>query len=50
MTPQEQEQLVEDLERSLDRLQSLYNQYFMGIEKVEPLVQRKAGGVPTPDG
>ncbi len=42
MTPQEQEQLVEDLERSLDRLQALYNQYFMGIEKVEPLVQRKA--------
>ncbi|MFO8073843.1 MAG: MXAN_5187 C-terminal domain-containing protein [Polyangia bacterium] len=42
MTPQEQEQLVEDLEQSLDRLQALYNQYFMGIEKIEPLVQRKA--------
>lgn len=41
MTPDEQEKLVQDLETSLDRLQALYNQYFMGIERIEPTVQRK---------
>jgi len=41
MTPEEQERTVGDLEIALDRLQALYNQYFMGIEKLEPLVQRK---------
>jgi hypothetical protein len=41
MTPEEQERLVGDLETALDRLQALYNQFFMGIEKLEPTVQRK---------
>ncbi|HUT78996.1 MAG TPA: MXAN_5187 C-terminal domain-containing protein [Polyangia bacterium] len=41
MTPDEQERLVADLETALDRLQALYNQFFMGIEKLEPTVQRK---------
>ena len=41
MTPEEQEQIVGELEIALDRLQALYNQYFMGIEKLEPMVQRK---------
>jgi len=41
MTPEEQESMVQDLETSLDRLQALYNQYFMGIERLEPTVQRK---------
>jgi hypothetical protein len=41
MTPDEQERIVGELEIALDRLQALYNQYFMGIEKIEPTVQRK---------
>jgi hypothetical protein len=41
MTPDEQEKLVADLETALERLQALYNQFFMGIEKLEPAVQRK---------
>jgi hypothetical protein len=41
MTPDEQDKMVQDLETSLDRLQALYNQYFMGIERLEPTVQRK---------
>jgi hypothetical protein len=41
MTPDEQERLVADLETALDRLQAVYNQFFMGIEKLEPTVQRK---------
>ena len=32
---------IADLERSLERLHALYNQYFMGIEKLEPIVPRK---------
>ncbi len=34
------EQAVSDLELSLDRLSALYNQYFIGIEKTEPTIQR----------
>jgi hypothetical protein len=41
MTPEEQETMVQELETALDRLQALYNQYFMGIERLEPTVQRK---------
>jgi len=35
------EKLVGDLEIAVDRLRSLYEQYFMGIEKLEPTVPRK---------
>jgi hypothetical protein len=35
------ERLVAELELGVDRLRSLYEQYFMGIEKLEPLVPRK---------
>jgi hypothetical protein len=41
MTPEEQEILIDELEKDIDRLHALYNQYFMGIEKMEPLVVRK---------
>src|SRR5271168_2213006 len=33
--------LVGELETRLDRLRSLYDMYFMGIERIEPLVPRK---------
>jgi hypothetical protein len=33
--------LVGELETAVDRLRSLYEQYFMGFEKTEPLVPRK---------
>jgi hypothetical protein len=35
------ENLVTELELRVDRLRSLYDQYFMGIEKLEPGVPRK---------
>jgi hypothetical protein len=35
------ERLVGELEIAVDRLRSLYDQYFMGIEKLEPTVPRK---------
>jgi hypothetical protein len=35
------ETLVGDLETAVDRLRSLYEQYFMGFEKMEPQVPRK---------
>jgi hypothetical protein len=37
----ETEKYVGDLEIAVDRLRSLYEQYFMGIEKIEPTVPRK---------
>jgi hypothetical protein len=37
----ETERYVGDLEIAVDRLRSLYEQYFMGIEKLEPTVPRK---------
>ncbi|MBN2715162.1 MAG: hypothetical protein JXX14_04855 [Deltaproteobacteria bacterium] len=40
--PREQERMVKDLEVAIERLQSLYNQYFMGIERLEPLIPKKA--------
>lgn len=41
LSAEEQEKMVSDLETALDRLQALYNQYFMGIEKIEPAIPRK---------
>jgi hypothetical protein len=35
------ERLVGELEVGLDRLRSLYDQYFMGIERIEPAVPKK---------
>jgi hypothetical protein len=35
------EMLVGELETAVDRLRSLYEQYFMGFEKMEPAVPRK---------
>ena len=37
---EELEARVEDLERRLDRLRSLYEQYFQGIERIEPRQER----------
>lgn len=42
MDHKEQELVVKELEIAIERLQSLYNQYFMGIEKLEPLIPKKA--------
>jgi hypothetical protein len=39
--PLDIEKLVGELEVAVDRLRSLYDQYFMGIEKLEPQVPRK---------
>lgn len=41
MDLKEAQQLVEDLEPKIERLKSLYQQYFMGIEKIPPHVLRK---------
>ena len=41
MEQYEIEPLVSELESRVDRLRSLYDQYFMGIERLEPLVPRK---------
>lgn len=41
MEQTEIEKLIGDLEVAVDRLRSLYEQYFMGIEKIEPTVARK---------
>jgi hypothetical protein len=41
MNQDEQEILINELEKDIDRLHALYNQYFMGIEKLEPTVVRK---------
>ncbi|HVK68904.1 MAG TPA: hypothetical protein VM694_30820, partial [Polyangium sp.] len=37
----EVERALEDLDSRLERLRALYEQYFLGIEKLEPLVPRK---------
>jgi hypothetical protein len=39
--PKEAEQLVNELENRVDRLRALYEQYFLGFEKLEPLVPKK---------
>jgi hypothetical protein len=41
MESAEIERELEDIETRIDRLRALYEQYFMGIEKLEPLIQRK---------
>ena len=40
MEPAELEEALEDLEIRLERLRALYEQYFLGIEKVPPAVAR----------
>ena len=41
MEQTEIEQLVEEAETRVERLRSLYDQYFMGIERIEPQIARK---------
>ena len=41
MEANELERLIGELEIAVDRLRSLYEQYFMGIERIEPHVPRK---------
>ncbi len=41
MTPEELEHEISELEHRLERLRALYEQYFLGIEKIEPHVARK---------
>ena len=41
MEQRELETEVSELETRVERLRALYDQYFMGIEKLEPLVQKK---------
>jgi len=41
MSPKEYEAELRELETRLDRLRSLYEQYFRGFEKQQPLILRK---------
>ena len=41
MDGSEIEKALEDLETRIERLRALYEQYFMGIEKLEPQIPRK---------
>jgi hypothetical protein len=41
LEPTEAEKMIGELEIAVDRLRSLYEQYFMGIERIEPTVPRK---------
>ncbi|HEY3359728.1 MAG TPA: MXAN_5187 C-terminal domain-containing protein [Polyangia bacterium] len=41
LSSEETEAILNDLEQRIDRLKILYEQYFMGIEKLEPQVPRK---------
>ena len=41
MTPEELDVNLEELEVRLERLRALYEQYFLGFEKIEPSVARK---------
>lgn len=41
MTPQEFEKALDDLETRLERLRVLYEQWFQGLERLEPTVPRK---------
>jgi len=41
MEPVELDHEIEELEQRVERLRSLYEQYFLGIEKLEPLTARK---------
>ena len=41
MDPAEISQLIGELEERVERLRALYDQYFMGIERLEPMILRK---------
>lgn len=41
MVPSEVERELEELETRIERLRALYEQYFMGLEKLEPLIPKK---------
>ena len=41
MEPKEFEALLKETEKKLDRLKALYEQYFQGMERLEPLIVRK---------
>jgi hypothetical protein len=41
LSPEQFDQEVSQLEVNLDRLRALYEQYFLGIERIEPSVARK---------
>jgi hypothetical protein len=41
LSPEEFDNEVSQLELNLDRLRALYEQYFLGIERIEPAVARK---------
>src|SRR5688572_2595617 len=41
MTAEELDLAIEELEIRLERLRALYEQYFLGFEKIEPAVARK---------
>ena len=41
MNPKEQEIAIGELEERVDRLRNIYEQYFLGFEKLEPTVPRK---------
>ena len=41
MSPDELDAELEELENRLERLRALYDQYFLGIEKIEPSIARK---------
>lgn len=41
MEPSELDSEIDELEQRVERLRSLYEQYFIGIEKLEPLTARK---------
>jgi len=42
LSPEELDNEVSQLEVNLDRLRALYEQYFLGIERIEPAVARKS--------
>lgn len=41
MNPREVEAAITDIELQIDRLRALYEQYFIGVEKLEPKIPRK---------
>jgi hypothetical protein len=41
VSPDELDNELEELENRLERLRALYDQYFLGIEKIEPSIPRK---------
>ena len=41
MNPKEQEIAINELEDRVDRLRNIYEQYFLGFERLEPTVPRK---------